>query len=206
MQAGPVQLGGCLVQAVDGQIRILADWVMDGPPAESLERLWLEAVQVAGSRNLKLAAPPAAQGRYADPGLWPAARRLKLEVIRLADDGKSGEGLRPYLRGTVRGQPALQASEAARWTVNGLAGGYCYPQRGRDAMASVPEDGPYRLMLGGLEAFAAFLKPLTQREDDVLNWQTTADGRRYISARATPERGHGTPGSSGPANLKYRGG
>ena len=84
----------------------------------------------------------------------------------------------------MKGLPAERVSTRARWTLNGFSGGYARPLR-RGVLSEHAEDGAYRTLFEGLEAFAALMRVVDRDEPGQSpQWQTTSDGRRYISAKA----------------------
>lgn len=170
-----------LVQAEEGGLTILADWVFEGPPAERVADIAAAAALVADSSRmvarprswdamLKGAAPEYAvrQGRIgwvvpahhnqrlANVGLMQAIRHLPAE-LRPASEGIAGSlYLREALGRTAKGFPAVEISPAARWTLRGLAGGYTRAMiRGR--LQDYAEDGPYKVLMEGLEAFCGLV-------------------------------------------------
>jgi hypothetical protein len=81
--------------------------------------------------------------------------------------------------------PVVEIGAAARWTLRALAGGYARPMlRGR--LQENPEDGPYKVLMEGLETFCALIS--TRREvaedDDNRQFQRIDErtGARYASA------------------------
>ena len=81
---------------------------------------------------------------------------------------------------SAHAQPAIAIAARARWTLRAFAGGYC-----RRIDADQPEDNAYKVLMEGLESFAAMLRGVGLREDDKeRNYDYTASGQRYLSARA----------------------
>ena len=81
------------------------------------------------------------------------------------------------------GQPCLRVSSNARWTLNALAGGYA---RGLKNGIITPEaeDGPYKVLMEGLESFAGLTDVSAFFGDDSeVNYAYTPSGQRYISIR-----------------------
>ncbi len=78
--------------------------------------------------------------------------------------------------------PAFLVSSRARWTLNGLAGGYARAFKGPQLM-EYPEEGTYRLLCEGLESFLGMMQSgATDEPGDSRANATAADGRRYFSA------------------------
>ena len=87
----------------------------------------------------------------------------------------------------AHGRPCLQVSSTARWTLNGLSGGYYREISRSGQITAEPVNNAYRVLLEGIESFAAVLKSARMDEDEPeVNWATTPDGRRYISSRPAP--------------------
>jgi hypothetical protein len=76
--------------------------------------------------------------------------------------------------------PAFQISPRASWTLRALTGGHAYRTK-KGELELV--DGPYAVLMGGLETFAGLLRNPTD-VDNALNYSYTPEGRRYLSALA----------------------
>ena len=185
---------GVLAQYLSGAVRVYADWVREGAPADAIESIVAEATLMAGRRP-EIIAPTRQFDRYTNVGLPSALTRLRLTAKQAPE--KLG-ALEPHLRRLTQHQPAMLISQRARWTINALAGGYA---RGLDKSGILqpdPDEGYYRTLMEGLEAFVGWLTVEAAIGDTgPINWQTTADGRRYISARQT--------GAGAPQELKRQG-
>lgn len=185
-------LTGVLAQYINGSIRIYGDWVREGAPGDVLESVIAEATLIAGRRP-ELLAPMKQFDRYTNVGLPGALTRLRLKAQQGPSD-KMGV-LEPHLRKLAQHQPAVLISQNARWTINALAGGYA---RGLDKSGILqpdPDEGYYRTLMEGLESFVGWLTVEAAIGDTgPINWQTTPDGRQYISSRPT--------GARAPEDLK----
>lgn len=172
-----------LVQQIDGQLRIVADWVREGDPAAVVLDIHREA-NLECERGYRAVAGPLHFERYGNVGLTAAYRKFNGQVRAAPAPERGRAELRTLLRRTVRSQPAVQVSPAARWTLNGLAGGYARATRGAK-IEDYPEEGTYRVMLEGLESFVGMMQVLgdDERGDGQAN-ATAADGRRFFSAVA----------------------
>jgi len=116
----------------------------------------------------------------------PAARRA-LQTVKLAGDAAVGrEEVRKRIDQLTHGKPALQVSTRARWTLNGFSGGYARTVKaGSREVFGMADDGPYKTLMEGLEAFVAVMGgALTRDGEDTPNYAIDASGRRYLSARA----------------------
>lgn len=181
LNATPGLVTAVLVQPTDGGIRILADWVREGDPpavAADIHRL----VNIEAERGYRAVAGPLHFERYGNHGLVQSYKKFGGEVRRAPAPEKGREELRQLLRRTVRSQPAVQVAERARWTLNAFAGGYARAVV-RAQVMDYPEEGTYRILMEGLESFAAMMQSVADDEaaDGRVN-ATAADGRRFFSA------------------------
>jgi hypothetical protein len=207
-----------LAQAFEGTLRILADWVFEGGPAERAADIAQAAAQVVDTSRtvivpvarpwddmLKLPLPDREISRPNRPtwvvpdhhsdrmmnvGLMQAVRAVPAGV-RVGGGKVAGQMyLRELLVKTVRGMPAVQISPRASWTLRALAGGYAMPVvRGR--LQENPEEGPYRLLMEGLEAFCGLTATgvADTAEDDGQYYRIDErTGRRYASAMPSRAR------------------
>lgn len=174
---------GMLVQQVDGALVVLADWAREGDAGLALPVILKEAGVEAG-RAPRLIAPPDHFDKYDTLGLRAAATRIPIAVRRGGELPRGKEEIRALLGRTVKGLPGVRVSTRARWTLNGFSGGYARPMK-RGVLSEHAEDGVYRTLFEGLEAFAALMR-VVDRDDpgQSPHWQTTQDGRKYMSAKA----------------------
>lgn len=186
-----------LAQVSQGQVLILADWLTEGDPGSVLHDIVQEAsmetlasTSRAGGKietvstprsQLRLVAPRPHFETYDAIGLRAAVRKLPADVQRGGDLPTGREELRSLLGRSTHGRTALQIAERARWTLRAFTGGYA-----RDADVPAAHEGPYRVLMEGLEAFAAMLRGASLRgeDDNDRNYAYTAGGQRYLSARA----------------------
>ena len=205
-----------LVSHGQGVLRILADWVFEGPPAERVADIAVAAVLAADASRyhqvrdtswkaaLEAAAPdrlrlrrespgwvvaPRHSDSYMNVGLMQAIRHIPAEVRVGGTETAGSLYLREALGRTVRGMPAVEVSSAARWTLRALAGGYSRAMvRGR--LQDQAEEGPYRVLMEGLEAFCGLVSTRREVEENDDNGQMQRvderTGARYASAM--PER------------------
>jgi hypothetical protein len=174
-----------LLQVVDGTVRVHADWIREGPPGEVL-------AEVVGAANLesggvcRVVCPPHDSDRTVDTvGLRVAGRAIQLEMRNGGDVVRGREALRSLLRERRREEPMIQIAHGARWTLNAFAGGYAYAMDKRGQVAREPVDGPYRVLMAGLESFCAAVRMLADVDpvDDAKRYAYAADGRRYVTIR-----------------------
>jgi hypothetical protein len=173
------------IQAEGGRVRILYDWVREGSPIDRVPEIlaeaallgdgrlvaeraktrdWTEMLKgVAPERSVmrRMAAiwtvPPHHHDRHMNVGLVQAIRQLPAE-LRTGGEPIAGQGwLADAFGRSLRGAPVVEVSAAAHWTLRALAGGYTRAMtRGR--LADAAEEGPYRTLMEGLEAFCGMLR------------------------------------------------
>ena len=201
-----------LVQAFEKKLRILADWVMEGPPAERAVDIVQAAAQAIDSSKvvavpvarpwddmLKLPAPDRMLTRPNRPywvvpehhsdrlmnvGLMQAVRAAPAEVRSGGQKVAGSLYLRDALSRMVRGMQAVEISPNARWTLRALAGGYSR-QMVRGKLQDEAEEGPYRLLMEGLEAFCGLVGAGAEESDADQGQNMRIDertGRAYASA------------------------
>jgi hypothetical protein len=180
-----------LVQYINGALRVFGDWVKDGTPDDALQRVIPEAIQIANGASIKYFAPGEQFDQFNNFGLSRAFNRRKVTASAgpLAD--RCLGSLAHLLRTRLSAQSAFLVANNAKWTMNALAGGYAYSLDRAGVLSQHPEPGYYATMLRGLESFARWLTvgaPHGTESENAINYETTADGRRYISARPNQRR------------------
>lgn len=174
---------GVLVQYVQGTIKIYADWAYNEPPQECFGRMLREAI-LAGGGEVKVAAAQEQFDQHTNYGLPAAIKREYLTPLKTGYAAKTEGQLRDWLRKQVQGETAVLVNNSARWTRNGLAGGYARKLDKGGRLADQPTDDQYRLVLEALECWVWYWdresKSDTQQN---LRYDTTINGRRYVSIR-----------------------
>jgi hypothetical protein len=171
-----------LVQSVDGGLNVLADYVREGDPSSNL----LHVVAAAGldaKRSYRALAGPQHFTGHDRVGLRGAAVRVPLELQRGGAYLDGQAEIARLLRMQLRGMPAVKIASTARNTLNALAGGYCRDILPSGLSAEFAKQNAYRVLIEGIESFAALLRVGVGEVDEDRNYATTADGRRYLSAR-----------------------
>lgn len=174
-----------LAQIIDGGLRIYADWVREGEPSDVVRDIIMEA-DIEANRKVRIAAGPIHFDQYNNVGLVQAAKKVHADIdIRNGVAPAIGRPeLRALMRRQTKGLPCFIVSSSAKWTLNGLAGGYCREVLKTGALADYAEDGIYKILIEGIESFAGlFRSGLADEDDSGINWRYTGDGRRVISAR-----------------------
>jgi|HubBroStandDraft_1064217.scaffolds.fasta_scaffold05219_10 hypothetical protein len=176
-----------LVQVNDGVFNVLWDAVREGDPGAVLAGIVTDAGLEAGQKP-RLYGAPGHFGNYDTVGLRGAARKIPVDLSQGGAGLDGRDEIRALLRRQVRAGPALRVSQRARWTLNGFAGGYCKEVLKNGMLLEEPSEGPYKTLFYGLESFASLLKMGHLGQEQPVNWQTTSDGRRYISSRVAGRR------------------
>lgn len=174
---------GVMVQILDGEMHVAADWLREGDAGVSLSDIVAGAGLEAGGA-VRVIAGSAHFNTHDTLGLRAAARRIPVELRRggAAQDGR--EHIRGLLRQQRRGRAALLVCSRARNTLNAFAGGYARGIDKRGLISDFAVENGYKVLLEGLEGFAAALRSGMAEPDRDVRYATSADGRRYITARA----------------------
>jgi hypothetical protein len=173
-------LSGVLVQLEGGRLAVVADWLFEGDPGETVELLLRSASMRAG-RGLVVVLGPEHFNEWHNVGLAQALRRFNVEV-RTGGQLDGGRGfIRRELGRVVGGEPAVSVGEDAAWTLRAFSGGYCREFRG-GLIEGEARPGRYRLLMEGLESLAGLVAWGLAEEETPVNWAWDAQGRRYRSA------------------------
>jgi hypothetical protein len=172
---------GILIQVVDGQVRIHADWLREGPPGESLADIVRDARLDAGTA-VRLVVPPA--GLHDVVGLRLAVRGIQSEPRTSGDLLRGRDAIRDALQRRRREQCLLVVSYAARRVLNGFSGGYAFAIDKRGQLTRDTVDNSYKVLMEGLESFMATQATLG-REEDRPRTAIGGDGRTYKTIMAT---------------------
>jgi hypothetical protein len=173
-----------LIQVIDGQIRVHADWVREGPPGEVLADTVAQARLESGGRvagAFRLMVKPAGSSDVV--GLRVAVRALQLDPRAGGDIVRGRERLRDLLTRRKRDQPLFVVAHGARWVLNGMAGGYSHSVGKRGELSREPDEGPYQVLMEGIESFAAVLD--IAQDEDIPRRAVGEDGREYTTILAT---------------------
>lgn len=201
-----------LLQFADGVVTIVADWVVEGPPADAVEAIhaeaclvgdaalrtmparydWTEALKVPRQRvHLARQAPtwvvPPKHGEtWSNVGLEQEIRRQPARCIRGTDPADGRAALRERLG---RARPAVVVAERAAWTLRAFAGGYARGIRKNGLVSPEAEDGPYKVLMEGLEAFVGMMASAPGEDDDE-DGQPVAYDRRGVPYRSVVPQRH----------------
>lgn len=172
-----------LLQVLDGQLRIHADWVREGPPGDILSTIAQEARLDVGAR-VRLVVPPA--GGADVVGLRIAARTVQTDFRSGGDIQRGRDAIRGLLTKRRRDASLFTVQFGARWTLNAMSGGFAFIHDKRGQLQKEPVDNEYRVLMEGLESFAAALHVVDQEEDRP-RIAYGDDGRPYKTIRANAE-------------------
>lgn len=174
---------GVLAQMVDGTIRVLADFVREGEPAEVIRSIMAEAQLTAG-KAVKPVAGPLHFDKHLNVGLRQAVTKLPAELMRGSAPIAGRTLLMKELGRDNRGLPAVRISADARWTLNALAAGYCRAVVKGGSLSEEPEEGPYKVLMQGFESWLGLMANAhsTEEEEGGRNYAITPGGRPYLSA------------------------
>ena len=175
---------GMLVQYNDKGIKIFADYVLEGDVAINAPEIVAMARLIGGGR-IRAIGGPLHFDVYNNVNLRQSLARVPLDLVRggVPEAGKAF--LRALLQRETRGFPMLQVGEDANWTLNSFAGGYCRSINKGGVISNAADEGPYRVLMEGLESFTAVLAGgrLEGEDDDEANYSITPSGQRYQSLR-----------------------
>lgn len=183
---------GALCQIIKGGLHVAADWVSEGGPDVALSDIVRGASVLAG-RLVRVTAGPVHFGPHDTVGLRGAGRKVPVEISRGGAELEGRTGLAQLLKTASHGGPSVRVSTSARWTLNGFSGGYCYPVTKHGALSDFTEPGPYRVLMEGLESFAALMGTGAMEDDSERAFAYSSSGRKYLTALA---------GNRGPSESK----
>ena len=172
-----------LCQFIKGALHISDDWVCEGDPGTNLSDI-VRAASVRSAASLRLVAGPIHFGDHDTIGLRGAARKVPCNVDQGGTPISGRDNLRSLMKQTAHGRPSILISHNARWTLNAFSGGYCYPMTKQGTVSEFTDSGPYRVLIEGLEAFAALLGTALTEDDSVRNYSYTKSGKKYLSSMA----------------------
>lgn len=172
-----------LLQAIDGCLRIYADWTREGEPGAVIWDIIGEANAEAG-RQVSVTVGPRHYDQFNNFGLVQALRAIPLDVRRGVGPELGRRFVRDNLVRELRGLPALMVDSRARWTLNGFAGGYARVLLKQGMLADHAEEGAYRILMEGIESFVGLLNvgQVEDDEDDDAHYAVNARGLRYRTA------------------------
>jgi hypothetical protein len=175
---------GALVQYHRGALRVLEDYIREGDASAVLMDI-VNAANLRAGRRVELVAPPIHWDQHLNVGLRQAAVRIPIDIR---------QGLKPEMGRAARAdllaghgrddEPLVYISPDARWTLNALSGGYCRGVEKGGKLTDYAKEGPYRVLVEGLESFAGLISVMgsPNGEADDRTYAHTPSGQRYQSA------------------------
>ena len=183
MNATSNMTSGAVVQYYDGGIKVFADWVLEGEVAINAPEI-VAMARLYGGRAMRLVGGPLHFDQFNNVGLRQSLARLPAELTRGGPCDPGRAFIRSALQREVKGYGAVQIGEDARWTLNGFAGGYARSIGKNGIISPAADEGPYRVLMEGIEAFASILSSGALVDDsEEKNYAYTPSGQRYVSAR-----------------------
>ena len=150
-------VSGCAVQVFDGAIRLYADAVREGDPAQVLPGL-ISDMQADLGRELRLTAGPLHFDRYNNVGLVAAASKLPMRVTPGLPPERGRSRIVDMLQREKSSMPMLMVSSRALWTLNAFTGGYSRVLLKQGQLADYAEEGAYRTLMEGLESYIGLME------------------------------------------------
>lgn len=185
---------GVLVQFVEGELNVLADWVREGDPGATVGDIVTQAALVSNGA-MRLVGGRNHFGAYDRIGLRGAVAKIPNELHRGGSPVAGREQIRQLLRRTTKDHGALRISSNARWTLNAFTSGYCRAIDKLGRVSTEARSGPYRVLMEGLEAFTALLGgAIADDADSRPNYRYTDNGQRFVSALPSAKRSHDSKG------------
>jgi hypothetical protein len=201
-----------LVQRSNGEVRILADWVREGSPADVVGEIYAEAMlayssqdweertiygegehqfklpvvtQVLTTAPIRWIVPALHNDPWRNVGLVQAIRAIPQTVSAPGDAGPAWqERARTATADLIGspGRPRFLVGHGARWTLRALAGGYAKAVNKRGGVNPLPDAGIYRLLMEAVETFCAIGAGLDRKPESQQPVAYDRAGRPYASA------------------------
>jgi hypothetical protein len=182
---------GVMVQQVGGMFRVVASYVREGEPGNSFQEL-ITAAKLFSGGKVTCYAPAEHWGQYDSIGLRSVATRVGVRLNSGGSVAVGREETRRRLESLAHGQPALVVSSGASWALNAFAGGYAASIVKSGPVSGAAEEGVYKVLMEGFEAFMAVAGHSLGTGDERPNYAIDgASGRRYLTARPSMSTGHG---------------
>lgn len=208
--ADGVSVVAALCQFAQGQLRVFRDWVVEGEPGVVVPDIHAEAALWGNSARMrsvfprpgfsdKIAmpvprmelhrtpivwrTPPRHADRWNNIGLLQAIGHIPADAAAGGDPARGRNVLSGMLKQRAHGRPAVVVGEEARWTLRAFTGGYGRLTDRKGQLKAEPEEGPYKLLMEGLESFVGMTAQADVDTDMAGgNYVTDRFGRRYLSA------------------------
>jgi hypothetical protein len=170
-----------LLQAINGSVRVYADYVREGDAVACVDDIVALAMLDAGD-GVRCLGGPRHFDQYNNVGLAQALRRNRIELQRGAQPPVGRSHLTALLQREKQGVPLVVISDKARWVLNGFSGGYSRALNKQGQLADYADDNEYRVILEGLESFVGRLSAGDPDAQDAnSNYAIASNGRRYMT-------------------------
>lgn len=164
---------------------VVADWMTPAAPSQAVPDI-AQLVRAAFPRARVTAWLPADVMDQSDRmPIVPALRAAKLMPMRAAYVNVARGALSPGLRTESKGKRLFLVDKNATHSLQALAGSYCYPVTRTGKKESLPEQGPHRVLMEGIEAAVC---ALSSRSNDTLPDMATATNPQGASYFTTLPR------------------
>jgi hypothetical protein len=167
-----------MIQYSSKRLIVFKDWLIESDPGEALPEIMREIrLDIDKNMTVRYFSPRLHFQDFSTIGLKAAASKARINISRGGDPLVGREEIRLLMRRYTGDMPALVLASSARWTIRAIAGGFC-----KDATASEPTDNSYAVLMEGLESLVGLMRGPENQGDNSVEYATTIDGRRYISA------------------------
>jgi hypothetical protein len=183
VNATPGLVTALLTQIERGRLTILADWLVEGQPGETFADVLKEAGLIAG-REFSVVAPSRHFSTYDTIGLRAVAKRFPARIRQGGAEKLGREEIRDLVARESRLKPCFEVGLNCKWSLRALTGGYCRSLGSDGMLMDEPDENAYKVLMEGLESFAALFRNASVGEHEEPNYDYTPAGKRFISARA----------------------
>lgn len=180
VSATPSMTTAALLQFRDGTIYVTNDWVRNEPASEALPVILQEAKLLTG--DFTVISPTEQFDKYTNNGIPGVLKSAGRKAMRGHIAAQCIGIMADRINQTVKGRPAFQVSNEARWVINALARGYARKLLPTGSYADFPEKNQYALVMESIESFASYIKHGKIEGDDELTRAMTTGGRLYFSS------------------------
>lgn len=177
----PAMTSAALLQYVDGEIRIIHDWIQNVPPQEAFPNIFREALVCGG--DIKVYSPAEQFDMFNNHGLPAAFKSQHVSATQTSLASRCEGVLGEHLRKNLRGGPAVLIHRDAKWVINALGGGYSRTLDKHGKLSDKPSDNQYRLIMEAIESFVLYIDKTGRISDtEDRNYAYTRNGTRYLSS------------------------
>lgn len=174
------QLTTAALLQTDGMtVWVYQDWAGFEPPADFIRQVFVQVKAEYPRLNVSVHSPRDLHERWTTDPLATALRKMnQLQVSGYRNE--SYGSLKEKMQQTVHHLPCLQVSPQARWTKNGLAGGYCHEVEVGGLPKAEALLNDYAVMVRGIECV---VKEWGQQDALSGGHYAVHEGQRYLTSR-----------------------